>query len=109
MIGGLGVPELVIIMIIALVIFGPSKLPDLGKSLGKGLRAFRDATKDITDMGGEIKGNINSTLSDTKESFTGPIDEIKKSVDLNEAEPVSKPAPLTGEGQAPEKKPAGDV
>ena len=44
---GLGVPELVIILIIGLVIFGPGKLPDVGKALGKSIREFdEDAKKD---------------------------------------------------------------
>ncbi len=38
---GLGLPELMIVMVIALVIFGPSKLPSLGKSLGEAIRGFK--------------------------------------------------------------------
>ncbi len=37
-------PELVIILVIALVIFGPGKLPDIGKSLGRGIAEFKQAT-----------------------------------------------------------------
>ncbi len=40
---GLGVPELVVILVIALLIFGPGKLPEVGKFLGKSLHDFRDA------------------------------------------------------------------
>ena len=40
---GLGVPELIVILVIALLVFGPGKLPDLGKFLGKSLRDFREA------------------------------------------------------------------
>ena len=43
---GLGVPELVLILIIGLVIFGPGKLPDVGKALGKSIREFKSASKD---------------------------------------------------------------
>ncbi|WP_241421497.1 twin-arginine translocase TatA/TatE family subunit [Candidatus Contubernalis alkaliaceticus] len=49
MIGRLGTTELLIILGVVLVIFGPSKLPELGKSLGKGIREFRGAAKDIKD------------------------------------------------------------
>ena len=38
---GLGFPELVVILVIALVVFGPSKLPSLGKSLGEAIRGFK--------------------------------------------------------------------
>jgi len=43
---GLGVPELIIILVVGLVIFGPSKLPSLGKSLGEGIRGFKKAMED---------------------------------------------------------------
>jgi TatA/E family protein of Tat protein translocase len=41
MFGSLGAPELLVIFIVALVVFGPSKLPELGKSLGEAIRGFR--------------------------------------------------------------------
>jgi sec-independent protein translocase protein TatA len=46
MIGKLGLPEILIILAIALLIFGPSKLADLGKGLGEGIRNFKSAVKD---------------------------------------------------------------
>ncbi|HHW07132.1 MAG TPA: twin-arginine translocase TatA/TatE family subunit [Clostridia bacterium] len=41
--------ELILILAIALIIFGPGKLPEVGKALGRGLREFKSAAKDITD------------------------------------------------------------
>ena len=46
MFGSLGMPELIVIFVIALVVFGPSKLPTLGKSLGEAIRGFKRATND---------------------------------------------------------------
>jgi sec-independent protein translocase protein TatA len=46
MIGKLGVPELLVIMVIALLIFGPRKLGELGKGLGDGIRGFKSALQD---------------------------------------------------------------
>lgn len=43
---GIGVPELILILIIGLVVFGPGKLPEVGKALGKSLREFKRATSD---------------------------------------------------------------
>lgn|SRR5262245_2649538 len=45
--GSLGVPELIIIFVVALIVFGPKKLPELGKSLGKGLAEFRRASNEL--------------------------------------------------------------
>lgn len=45
--GRIGIGELILVLVLALVIFGPSKLPDIGKALGKGLREFKNATKGL--------------------------------------------------------------
>ena len=49
MFGRLGIWELVLILVIALVIFGPSKLPDMGRAIGKSLREFRKAAREIAE------------------------------------------------------------
>lgn len=46
---GLGVPELIVIFIIALLVFGPKKLPDLGKSIGRGIAEFKRATSEVKE------------------------------------------------------------
>jgi sec-independent protein translocase protein TatA len=44
--GSLGLPELVIILIIIILIFGANRLPEIGRGIGKGIRNFKDATRD---------------------------------------------------------------
>jgi sec-independent protein translocase protein TatA len=43
---GLGIPELLIILVIIILIFGASRLPEIGRGIGKGIRNFKDATKE---------------------------------------------------------------
>lgn len=45
----IGIPGLILILVIALVIFGPSKLPQLGRAMGETLREFRNSTKHVVD------------------------------------------------------------
>ncbi|TQR16439.1 twin-arginine translocase TatA/TatE family subunit [Psychrobacillus soli] len=45
----IGVPGLIIILIIALIVFGPKKLPQLGRAVGQTLKEFKNSTKDIVD------------------------------------------------------------
>jgi len=44
---GIGLPEMALIMIVALLIFGPKKLPEIGRSMGKAIRSFQDASKEF--------------------------------------------------------------
>lgn len=52
---GIGVPELVLILVIALVIFGPKKLPEISKALGKSIKEFRNSTSEITETAKTVK------------------------------------------------------
>lgn len=56
---GLGAPELILILIIGLVIFGPGRLPDIGKAFGKSIREFKLAEKGADDK--------NTIKAETKE------------------------------------------
>jgi len=51
----LGFPEIMIILVVALLVFGPKKLPDLGRSLGNGIREFRKGTQGLKD---EFSGSM---------------------------------------------------
>jgi len=66
--GSIGVPEMIIIFIVALIVFGPKKLPELGKSLGKGLAEFRRASYELKAT---IEEEVRSIETETNKSFDG--------------------------------------
>jgi sec-independent protein translocase protein TatA len=74
---GLGMPELILILIIALVIFGPSKLPEMGASIGKAIREFRNATKE-PDSEPERKVVVAEYHETPKQPATEPKPEQKE-------------------------------
>jgi len=55
--GGIGMSELLVVLVIVLIIFGAGKLPEIGKGLGKGIRNFRRASTGLDDIEGTIKEN----------------------------------------------------
>jgi sec-independent protein translocase protein TatA len=81
---GIGMPELIIILVIALIVIGPQKLPDLARSLGKGLGEFRRATEDfkrnIEDEAkvAEEKERIDKEAAAKEPVETAPAQEAEK-------------------------------
>ena len=70
---GIGLPEMVVIFVLALLIFGPKKLPEIGRSLGKTLKSFQEASKEFE---AEIKKGavaIDPPQSSTPSNPTQPI------------------------------------
>jgi len=78
MFGNIGLPELMIILAVALLVFGPKKLPEVGRSIGKALREFRKTTD-------EIKGKFEEQIrvDDIKDIHN----DIKKSMSEDEEGP----------------------
>ena len=56
MFGDIGVPELLVILLLVLILFGPSKLPDIGKSLGEGLRGFKKTMNETDEKSPDENG-----------------------------------------------------
>ena len=66
MIEGLLQPShLLIVLVVALFIFGPKKLPELGQGLGKGIRSFRDSMKAVTEEPDKIETPVTTNSSET--------------------------------------------
>jgi sec-independent protein translocase protein TatA len=89
---GIGMPELIIIMVIALIVIGPQKLPDIARSLGKGLAEFKRASEDF-------RHNISeeTKASDDKENLAREAADKEKALKEAEAtythtEPLKKEA-----------------
>jgi sec-independent protein translocase protein TatA len=64
MIGGIGMPELIIILVIVLIIFGAGKLPEIGTGLGKGIGNFRKATQEGKEISGSEQEDQSEKLED---------------------------------------------
>lgn len=90
---GIGMPEMIVILVIALIVFGPQKLPDLAKSIGKGLAEFKKAADDF-------KQNIEEE-SRAEEQKKTASDEEQERQELAAAveNPAAQPA---GEGEKKE-------
>jgi len=74
---GIGLPELIVIMVIALIVFGPSKLPELARALGKGLAEFRKASQEIKES-----LNLDQDFREVKDSFKDSISGYDRPLDL---------------------------
>ena len=92
---GIGMPELLVIAIIALLVVGPKKLPDIAKALGKGLAEFRKVTENATDT---IKETLKT--DDLKKDMDGIKDSLLYGKEEQET-PVPPAAADGAESEAP--------
>jgi sec-independent protein translocase protein TatA len=98
---GLGIPELIVIFVIALVVFGPKKLPELGKSIGRAMAEFKKASE-------EFQESVRSEMKEVEKS--ADLEKVKQLAELSadkEAEagkPSAEQALEQKAGQEPEKK-----
>jgi len=87
---GIGMPEMLVILALALIVIGPKKLPDLAKSLGRTMREFKKATSEFKET-----IQLEGELSEVKETFNDISSEVKDAVDLN-LKPEKQKADKTG-------------
>jgi sec-independent protein translocase protein TatB len=84
---GIGMPEMLLILAIALIVIGPKKLPDLAKSLGRALREFKKATSELKES-----IELDSELKEVKKSFTNSVTDNKVAL-KNQPEVSDNPKP----------------
>ena len=90
---GIGMPEMIIILVIALIVIGPHKLPELAKSLGKGLAEFKKASEGF-------QRSVQEEANKTEETVKEPVPQVK-AASLT-VEPITPGA--AAEPQSAEKK-----
>ena len=96
---GIGVPELLVILVIALVVLGPKRLPELARGLGRTLGEFRRATSGVREeldharimLEEEVRQAEHSTRPSEPDS--GPDDELRLPVQSGDAQPEPDPPP----------------
>lgn len=86
---GIGAGEFIVILIVGLIVFGPSKLPEVGRAIGKGLKEFRKAQAALSQT-------LNEPLEPEKKSPPKPPEE-KKSVTADDVINLAKESPIVKE------------
>lgn len=89
---GIGMPELLLILALALIVLGPKKLPELAKTLGKGLAEFRRATDEIKDEFRQMEHEIDESSTTATPKNDPPL------------EKPAEPPPPTNPPDSTEKK-----
>lgn len=83
---GMGGMEIVVIMVVALIVFGPGKLPEIGAQVGKAVRDFRRATNDLTREFNDSTSDLRSTMDEMK----GAVAQVERETkDLAQSIPAS--------------------
>jgi len=83
--GSLGTPEILLVLLLALLVFGPAKLPELGKALGRAVREFKRA-------GSELQETLEREADDLKRTSSGPPDAPPGALPPPSPPPPSPPA-----------------
>jgi Tat protein translocase TatB subunit len=109
----IGPPELLLIFVIALVIVGPQRLPELGRTIGKGLREFRKMQDEVKDL---VNTGMGDDLKQTTAELRRTASDLKSATDVRSAfrndAPRTRPHAPTARGgaqAAPAVSPASDT
>ncbi len=98
MFGSIGMPELILIFVVALLVFGPKKLPEIGKSLGKGLAEFKRASEDL-------KKTIEQEIQEGKNELSSVKAEVVSAANTVAQTTASASPGTASEAPRPETRP----
>jgi sec-independent protein translocase protein TatB len=104
---GIGLPELIVILVIALIVIGPNKLPDLARALGRGMAEFKKATQEIKDS-----LELDDDFREAKEDLVDSISAINRPFHIGGTETEGGEAtvkPQAVEPQAVEPQDSGQA
>lgn len=99
--GQLGFSEMLMIFVIALLVFGPKKLPELGKSLGKGIREFKKATEELKANWEDQVKDISEPINDAKKELHGMGQNLRAQVYQHLEPAATEPAAPAATEQLP--------
>ncbi len=89
MFGSLGVPELLLIFAVVLIVFGPRKIPEIGRMLGKAMGEFRKATDDLkSTIEREVRLEELKNATPTLDSLMTPYESVSRSEPVTQLRPV---------------------
>lgn len=91
---GIGLPEMALIFVIALLVFGPKKLPEIGSSLGKAIRGFQDASKEFEN---EFKRETSKTQSNESVKMNAQLEPSAAETASDEESTPTQATPETEE------------
>ncbi|HAC62256.1 MAG TPA: twin-arginine translocase TatA/TatE family subunit [Cyanothece sp. UBA12306] len=80
---GIGIPEMALILVIALLVFGPKKLPEIGRSLGKAIRGFQEASKEFEQEFKREAQNLEESVTMKAELEGNQVSESSSSAEKN--------------------------
>jgi Tat protein translocase TatB subunit len=107
---GIGMPELLVILVVALIVLGPKRLPEVAKTLGKGLAEFRKATADIT---GELRSAQDLIEREARDAERTARQRAATKAQAAAAPvpgaPVAQSGPANAPAAAPAEAPAADA
>ena len=97
MFGSLGLPELMLIFVVALIVFGPKKLPEIGRTLGKALGEFKKATDELKNtIEREVRVEELKELKQVPSNFVASVMNPPAET-VSRTEPVAEPVPVQAE------------